>query len=154
MKVIVPKPLLRGTMVRNGKLIPLGVWVIGGIGLLFALGGAAPVIAALPVLVSGERTVGTVLAVRDSGAAQRDPYLVELEYRKVGTETPVRVTFERKVYRRTARLRVGQMVRIAYDTADPQRLELLSVNSEWQGGIVGLLVGVGLLVFVWKVPKA
>ena len=141
---------LRGSRVRNGQLIPAGVFCIGGIGLLFALIGLVPVSSALPVLLSGQRTSAKVVEVREAQPRIRRSYVVVLEFTRPGATQPEQITFLRKDYRRTARLRLDQVVRIVYMPDDPQRFELLSVSSDWQGGVVALVVGVALLLIVWK----
>lgn len=144
---------LRGTLVRNGKLIPAGVYLLGGIGLLALLGGVRPMVDALPVLLTGERRRAKVVNVREAVPPLPGRYVVELEFQEKATERMQRVSIIRRDYRGTARMRMDQIVQIIYDKNDPKRFELLNVSSEWQGGAFGILLGAGLLVFVWRVPK-
>jgi len=144
---------LRGTLVRNGKLIPAGVYLLAGIGLFCLLAGVPPLWEALPVLLTGERRRAKVVNVREAVPPIPGRYVVELEFQEKATERMQRVPILRSDYRRTARMRMDQIVQIIYDKNDPKRFELLSVTSEWQGGVFGIVLGAGLLVFAWKAPK-
>lgn len=144
---------LHGMLVRNGRLIPAGVYLLGGIGLLALLGGVRPLWDALPVLLSGERRRAKVVDVREAVPPLPGRYLVELEFQEKATERMWRVQVIRRDYRNTARVRMDQILQIIYDKRDPKRFELLSVTSAWQGGAFGVVLGIGLLVLVWKAPK-
>lgn len=138
---------LRGTLVRDGKLLPFGRFLLGGLGVLFTLAGIAPVVVALPVLIAGERARAKVVMVRNAEPPVRGWYVVELEFQ--GRRVPMM----RREYRNYARMRMDQIVRIAYDRDDPRRVELLDVGSDWMGGIVSILVGIGLVVFGAVSPR-
>ncbi len=144
---------LTGLLVRDGKLIPAGVYLLGAIGLLAILGGVRPLLDALPVLLTGERRLAKVVDVRDPEPPLPNRYVVELEFQEKATLRMRRVTVIRRDYRGTSRMREDQLLHIIYDRNNPERFELLTVSSAWQGGAFGILIGVGLLVLVWRAPK-
>ena len=143
-----PKRKLRGSMVKHGKLVPKGRLLFGALGILSLVVGIVLLSQALPVLISGQRSTGRVIAVR-SLEPFNGRYLVDLEYPLVSGEA-VKVTIERKDYRRTSRLRPDQPISLAYDPADHQHVELIGVLSDWQAGAWMTALGLALLAFTWK----
>ena len=144
---------LRGALTRNGRLRRSGVYVIGGLGLLFFLLGIRPLMRALPLLITGQRSLAKVVEIGDTQPALRWRYPITVEFQKPGDEKPTRITFLRKDDDEMPGLDVGQIVRIAYNPADLTRLELIDVQSEWHGAALSVIVGIILLILIWFAPK-
>ncbi|MBL8178358.1 MAG: hypothetical protein JNK48_27020 [Bryobacterales bacterium] len=145
--------MLRGTLVRDGKLIPKGVYLLTALGALCLLIGLPPLLDALPLLLTGERRRAKVVDVRALDPPVRGQYIADLEFQEKATGRMYRVSVLRRDYRNSVRLRRDQIVQLIYDKQDPNRFELWSVASGWQGGAFAVVLGAGLLLLVWRTPK-
>jgi hypothetical protein len=109
------------------------------LGVAFAGLGVFRLLGAVPVLAQWNRTTAQVVERQDVAGRSYD---VVLEH-SGGVRTRQRLESQR---RGSYELQVGQRLEIVVDRADPQRIELLTIQAPWVAGLVFTLFGAALLV--------